>query len=235
LQTQVLTPSRSGDDPGSAPTAWTPCRIAALRGSSTAGDGRAFPIDTDPTYALAYAGVADSYNFISFLNLLPPREAAPKARAAAEKASEIDDRLAKAHNWLGYVNFTYDWDWPAATRQLDRAIALNREAVINHPYYPFYLTVGGRFQEAVAVARRALERDPISAYLSHTLAVQFVLAGRFAEGIEECRRTLARREPRIRARRAGSGPCRPRAVPGSAAGSGTGGGVERRRSDTRPT
>ena len=147
-------------------------------------------IDADPTYALAYAGLADTYNFMSFANLLPPREAVPKAKAAAAKALEIDGSLAQAYISLAYVSFTYDWDWPAATGHFDRAIALNREAVMNHPYYPFYLTVGGRSQDAIAVARRALDRDPISASLSHTLAVQLVLSGRFEEGIEECRRTI---------------------------------------------
>lgn len=147
-------------------------------------------IDADPTYALAYAGLADSYNFMSFVNLLPPREAAPKAKAAAAKALDIDDSLAQAQTSLAYVSFTYDWDWPAATQHVDRAIALNREAVMNHPYYPFYLTVAGRSEEAIRVARRALDRDPISAALSHTLAVQLVLGRRLDEGIEECRRTI---------------------------------------------
>ena len=147
-------------------------------------------IDADPTYALAYAGLADTYNFMSFVNLLPPREAAPKAKAAAAKALEIDGSLAQAHISLAYVSFTYDWDWAAATEHFDRAIALDRDAVLNHSYYPFYLTVAGRAQEAIGVARRALERDPISPALSHTLAVQLVLARRLDEGIEECRRTL---------------------------------------------
>jgi TolB-like protein/Tfp pilus assembly protein PilF len=147
-------------------------------------------IDADPTYALAYAGLADSYNFMSFSNVLPPREAVPKAKAAAAKALEIDSSLAQAHISLAYVSFTYDWDWPAATGYFDRAIELNREAVMNHSYYPFYLTVAGRSQEAISVARRAFDRDPISASLSHTLAVQLVLARRFEEGIEECRRTI---------------------------------------------
>ena len=147
-------------------------------------------IDADPTYALAYAGLSDAYNFMSFVNLLAPQEAVPKAKAAAAKALEIDGSLAQAHISLGYISFTYDWDWPAASGHFARAIELNREAVMNHAYYPFYLTVGGRSQEAIAVARRALERDPISASLSHTLAVQFALSGRFEKAIEECRRTL---------------------------------------------
>jgi serine/threonine-protein kinase len=147
-------------------------------------------IDADPTYALAYTGLADAYNFMSFVNLLPPREAVPKAKAAAAKALEIDGSLAQAHISLAYISFTYDWDWPAATEHFARALELNREAVMNHSYYPFYLTVAGRSEEAVSAARRALDRDPISASLSHTLAVQLVLSRRFEEGIEECRRTI---------------------------------------------
>ena len=78
---------------------------------------------------------------------------------------------------------TFHWATPASrttgigprqSSHYDRAIALNREAVNNHSYYPFYLTVGGRFEEAIGVARRNVDRDPVSAALSHTLAVQLV-------------------------------------------------------------
>jgi eukaryotic-like serine/threonine-protein kinase len=147
-------------------------------------------VEVDPAYALAYAGLADTYNLISFLNMVPPREAMPKAKGAAAKALEIDSRLAEAHISLAYASFTYDWDWPAAVSHFDRAIALNREAVINHPYYPFYLTVAGRFDEAIGVARRMMDRDPVSASLSHTLAVQLALSKHFDEAIDECRRTI---------------------------------------------
>ena len=139
---------------------------------------------------MAYAGLADTYNLISFFNMVPPREAMPKAKAAAAKALEIDGNLAEAHISLAYASFSYDWDWPAATRHFDRAIALNRESVMNHSNYPFYLTVAGRFEEAIRVARRALDRDPVSASLSHTLAVQLALARNFDGAIEECRRTI---------------------------------------------
>ncbi|HMJ87634.1 MAG TPA: protein kinase, partial [Vicinamibacterales bacterium] len=133
-------------------------------------------VDADPAYALAYAGLADSYSGMSFFNIVPPSAAMPKAKAAAAKALEIDSSLAEAHISLAYASFTYDWDWAAATSHFDRALALNREAVLNHSYYAFYLTVAGRFEEAVSVARRALERDPVSASLSHALAVQWVLS-----------------------------------------------------------
>ena len=144
----------------------------------------------DPGYALAYAGLADSYSQGSFFNMVPPREAMPKAKAAAAKALEIDPNLAEAHISLGYASFTYDWDWAAATRHFDQAIALNREAVMNHAYYPFYLSVFGRFEEAINIAKEAVDRDPVSASLSHTLAVQLALARRFDDAIQECRRTI---------------------------------------------
>jgi eukaryotic-like serine/threonine-protein kinase len=147
-------------------------------------------VDNDPGYALAYAGLADSYNLMSFFNVVPPREAMPKAKAAAAKALEIDPDLAEAHIALAWASFTYDWDWPAATKHFDQAITLNRESVMNHTYYPFYLAVAGRFEEAISTARHAADRDPVSPSLSHTLAVQLALARHFDDAIQECRRTI---------------------------------------------
>ena len=147
-------------------------------------------IDRDPAYALAYAGLADAYNLSSFFNLFRPRDIMPKAKAAAARALEIDPDLAEAHISLIYSSFTYDWDYAAATRHLERARTLNASALENHTYYPFYLTVGGRHDEAIAVAAQAFARDPVSASQSHTLAVQLALAGRFDDAIAECQRTI---------------------------------------------
>jgi len=147
-------------------------------------------IDADPAYALAYAGLADAYSLMSFMNMVPPREAMPRSKAAAAQALTIDGNLAQAHISLAYASFTYDFDWPAATRHFDQAIALDREAVMNHFFYPFYLSVAGRSEEAVSVARRALDRDPVSASASHTLAAQLALSRHADEAIEQCRRTI---------------------------------------------
>src|SRR4029077_8456948 len=147
-------------------------------------------VDADPAYALAYAGLADSYSAMSFFNIVPPSAAMPKAKAAAAKALEIDSTLAEAHISLAYASFTYDWDWAAATRHFYRALALNREAVLNPSYYAFYLSVAGRLEEAVSVARRALDRDPVSASASNTLAVHLALSRHPDDSIEECRRTI---------------------------------------------
>jgi serine/threonine-protein kinase len=147
-------------------------------------------IARDPRYALAYAGLADAWNIQSFFNALPPREVMPRAVAAATRALEIDDRLAEAHISLAYASLTYDWDWTAATSHVDRARELNPSAVENHTYYPFYLTVGRRPEEAIRAAERALARDPLSAALSHNRAVQLSLAGQYDAAIDECRRTI---------------------------------------------
>ena len=82
-------------------------------------------IEKDPDYSLAYAGVADSYAYLSFFSVIAPREAMPKAKAAAAKGLEIDKDLAEAHVSLGYISFTYDGDWPAAGKHFEQALALN--------------------------------------------------------------------------------------------------------------
>jgi serine/threonine-protein kinase len=93
-------------------------------------------IKEDPAYALAYTGLADTYDLASFLNVFPPGEAMPKAKEAATKALEIDDGLAEAYVSLGYASFTYDWDWTVAGGHFERALAANPSYVRNHAFYP---------------------------------------------------------------------------------------------------
>src|SRR3984893_8317929 len=147
-------------------------------------------IEEDPAYALAYTGLADNYNLASFLNFFPPGEVMPKAKAAAAKALEIDDGLAEAHVSLGYASFTYDWDWTAAGRHFEQALAANPSYVGNHAFYPLYLSSLGRFEEAVAVAKRALDLDPASPSVSHVLAVQLYLSGQFDQALQQTHKTL---------------------------------------------
>jgi len=146
--------------------------------------------DKDPSYALAYAGLADTYDELSFFNVIPPREAMPKAKAAALKALEVDDHLAEPHVSLGYISFTYDWDWLAAGKHFQQALALNPAYTRAHYAYPFYLSTVGRSQEALAVAKSALALDPASASASHYVAVQLYLARQFDAAIQECHNTL---------------------------------------------
>jgi eukaryotic-like serine/threonine-protein kinase len=147
-------------------------------------------VEKDPRFALAYAGLADAHNQMSFFNLERPRDVMPKAKEAATRALAIDPGLAEAHISLGWASFTYDWDWPAATSHFEQARALNAAAVDNHPSYQFYLTVAGRSDEAIRVGRQALARDPVSVSLSHVLCVQLTLAKQNDEALAECRRTI---------------------------------------------
>jgi serine/threonine-protein kinase len=147
-------------------------------------------IDRDPAYALAYAGIADTWAQFSFFNVFPPREVMPKAKAADERALQIDDRLGEAYVSLGYISFTYDFDWTAAGKQFDQALALNPAYTRTHSFYPLYLSSLGRSQDSIDVATAALELDPASPGNSHNLAVQLFLAGRFDQAIEQSRKTL---------------------------------------------
>jgi serine/threonine protein kinase/tetratricopeptide (TPR) repeat protein len=147
-------------------------------------------IERDPDYALAYAGMADTYAQLSFFNVFPPRDVMPKAKAAAEKALSIDDHLGEAHVSLGYVSYTYDFDWAAAGKHFDQGLALNPTYAKAHSFYPLYLSSVGRSQEAIAAATSALEQDPASPGNSHNLAVQLYLAGQFDQAIDQSRKTL---------------------------------------------
>ncbi|HEV1993723.1 MAG TPA: protein kinase, partial [Candidatus Acidoferrum sp.] len=144
-------------------------------------------IDKDPGYALAYAGMAVVYVYQSGL---PPREAMPKARAAAGKALALDDRLAEAHVSMGLVNLWYDWDWAAAGKHLERAIELNPAYPLAHFEHANYLAALGRPEEALAERRRTLELDPVTPLFNSGMANQLYLARRFDEAIEQDRKTL---------------------------------------------
>jgi TolB-like protein/Tfp pilus assembly protein PilF len=147
-------------------------------------------LDKDPAYSLAYAGLADTYAYLSFFNVVAPREAMPKAKTAAVKGLEIDKALAEAHVSLGYISFTYDGDWSAAGKHFEEALALNPAYTRGHTFYPFYLSSIGRSEEALEVAKGALDIDPASPAVSHSLAVQLYLARKFDRAIEQAHDTL---------------------------------------------
>jgi len=147
-------------------------------------------IDKDPGYALAYAGLADTYISQAWFGELPPRGAVPKAKAAALKALEIDDRLAEAHVSLAFADFLYDWDWLAAGQHFERALALNPSYPNAHNWYALYLAALGRSDEALAEAKRALGLDPASPGANQGMALHLYYARRFDEAIEQFRKTL---------------------------------------------
>ncbi len=119
-------------------------------------------IDIDPTYALAYAGVAEAYRRLPITSDVAPKEAFPKAKAAASKALEIDGNIADAHLALGFTKLWFDWDWVAAEREFNVAIDLNPSGGEAHMGYANLLTCVGRHREALAEGQRAVELDPLS-------------------------------------------------------------------------
>src|SRR6185503_9048754 len=131
-------------------------------------------IEEDPIYALAYAGLADSYYRLSNF-YLPTREAMPKAKLAAKKALEIDETLAEAHAALGLICLFYDWDWITAEQELTRAIELNPGYAIAHQRMAVYFNLQGRLDEAMRELQLAADLDPLSLQISQSVAFQFFL------------------------------------------------------------
>jgi TolB-like protein/Flp pilus assembly protein TadD len=147
-------------------------------------------IEKDPGYALAYAGLADSYLVLAVYAVMAPREGIPRAKAAGFKALEMDETLAEAHTSLGVARWSYDWDWVGAEQEFKRAIELNPGYAIARHWYAAYLSRMGRHNEAIAEIRRAQELDPLSLAVNASGAVVFICARRYDEAVAECRRTL---------------------------------------------
>jgi Tfp pilus assembly protein PilF len=147
-------------------------------------------IESDPAYALAYTGLADSYMYFSFYGYLSPKDAFQKAKAAARKALEIDDTLAEAHASLGYISMIYDWEWSASEHSIRRAIELNPGYATAHHWYAAYLAIVGHFEESISEIKRALELDPLSLRLHCELGNYLRWSGRVDEALEQLEKTL---------------------------------------------
>jgi serine/threonine protein kinase/Tfp pilus assembly protein PilF len=149
-------------------------------------------IDLDPSYALAYSGLADCYSLLGWdlFGALPPREALPIAKAAALKALEIDDTLADAHNSLAWIQFAFDWNWPGAEYGFKRALELNPGHATAHHWYAEYLLAMGRQEEAIAEIKQAQELDPLSLIISSVVGWVFYYARQYDQAIAQCLKTL---------------------------------------------
>ena len=148
-------------------------------------------IDKDPKYALAYAGLADSYTLLSAYGAGSPQESFPSAKTAAQKALELDDTLAEAHTSLGQILLFYDLDLGGSTKEFERAIALNPNyATAHHWYGSGPLLAVGEFDRAIAELRRAQQLDPLSLIINADLGVAFATARRYHEAIAQLRKTI---------------------------------------------
>jgi DNA-binding winged helix-turn-helix (wHTH) protein/tetratricopeptide (TPR) repeat protein len=154
----------------------------------------------DPAYAAAYVALADTYNLLGAQHsVMPPGEAFPKARAAAERALEIDPQLAEAYASLAFGAYCFDWDWSAAESHFQTAIDLKPNYATAHHWYGEFLSAARRFEESIASLRHALALDPLSLAMSTDLGATFYYARDYERSEEELRKTLEVDEGFVRA------------------------------------
>lgn len=147
-------------------------------------------IEKDPNYAVAYAGLADSYAVMAISADLPAHEVFPKAKIAAAKALELDDTLVETHATMLRIKSQYDWDWTGVETEYRRALELNPNYPMTHVYYISYLMAAGRMDEAVVSIKRAQELDPLSLVINAVVARALFFADRQDEAIAAARKTL---------------------------------------------
>ena len=150
-------------------------------------------IEKDPNYAQAYAGLADSYALLGDwkYGVLAPKEAYPRAKAAATKALALDSTLGEAHISLAFCLDGFDWDWESAGREFRRGVELNPGYATGHHWYAWHLAALGQNDEAVAELKKAESLDPLSLIIGADLAEGLLIAHRFDEAIRQSRKTMA--------------------------------------------
>jgi serine/threonine-protein kinase len=148
-------------------------------------------IALDPAYDQAHAGLADGFILLGFQGFMPPQEAMPKAKAAAEKALALNDRLAEAHTSLACIHAVYERKWQESEKAFRRAIELNPNSVIAHHWYAIWcLLPAGKFERCLEEYRKAQELDPLSLVLSAGIGWQFYFARDYDRAIEALNKTL---------------------------------------------
>jgi serine/threonine protein kinase/Tfp pilus assembly protein PilF len=147
-------------------------------------------IDKDPAYALAHAGLAYAYAVSAFYTYLPNAEAMPRARAAAQRALEIDPDLAEAHTALGLCAMFFDWNWNEAERAFRRAVEIDPKFSLGRLFYALYLAVRRRTDEALAQAREAEHIDPLSLLIVSGVSWVLILAHRLEDALAQAYRAL---------------------------------------------
>lgn len=144
----------------------------------------------DPQYALAYAALADSYVLLGSYEVESAEQAYPRAKTAALKALELDDSLAEAHSSLGMTLLFYEWKWPEAEQEFQRAIALNPNYPLAHTWYALNLAAMGRLKEALDHAQRAQEMDPVSLIVNTELGRVFYLNRQYDRAVDVYRKVV---------------------------------------------
>jgi tetratricopeptide (TPR) repeat protein len=146
-------------------------------------------IDRDPSYALGYVGLADSYLITPWYADVPESETLPKAKAAADRALQIEDSLAEAHTSLAAI-YQNQWRWSEAEAQYKRAISLNPNYPTAHQWFAGYLRVRRQFDDSLREIKRGQELDPLSPVIGAQLAEVFLLKNNLASAIEQCQKVI---------------------------------------------
>jgi TolB-like protein/Flp pilus assembly protein TadD len=146
-------------------------------------------IDHDPNYALGYVGLADSFVLLEEYAGIPSSETLPKARAAADRALQIDDSLAEAHTSSAYI-YQKLWRWAEAEEEYKRAISLNPNYPTAHHWFCIYFRTKGQIAEAMREIKRAHEIDPLSLVISDNVAEIYLLQNDLNSAIEQCQRVI---------------------------------------------
>jgi tetratricopeptide (TPR) repeat protein len=147
-------------------------------------------IDKDPSYALAYTGLCNAYMVLGVNGHVPPKEALPKAKYAAEKALELDDNLAQSHQALGGYKLFHEWDWAGAERAFKRAMELDPSLIDPHELYSYLLSEQGRFDEALEELKKAQELNPVAINIGSAYGDTLRQARRYDQAIEALNKTL---------------------------------------------
>jgi TolB-like protein/Tfp pilus assembly protein PilF len=158
----------------------------------------------DPGYALAYAGLADSYTLLHVFGAASPADSFPQAQQAAKKAVELDETSAEAHTSLAWMLILYDFDFERAYKEFERAIQLNPNYATAHHWYGVTLAMTGQFDRAIAEGKRAVELDPLSLVINANLGSDYFNARRYDEAITQLRKTIEM-DPRFSFARRGLG------------------------------
>ena len=144
----------------------------------------------DPSFALAYSGLADAYSLLTEYHARPAAETYPKAKAAALRALSLDPLLPEAHASLAYVRQFYEWDWRGAEEGFTRAIALNPNYATGYQWYAEYLSAMGRHDEALAEIRKAQAVDPLSLIVNAVEANLLYMAGHYDQAIDKSQQVI---------------------------------------------
>jgi non-specific serine/threonine protein kinase len=146
--------------------------------------------EKDPSYGLAYAGVADSYVLLGWNSYLPPKDAFPKGKAAAMEALRLEPELSEAHTPTAAGLWLHDWKWPEAEKEFERSVALNPCYPTANHWYAEYLMTMGRHDEAIARMKKSQELDPLSLIISVAIGWTYYMARRYEDALQQIRRTF---------------------------------------------